>query len=287
MLDIARVSVHESYIDNIYGDGEIFLQEYADNAINSYFFLQSTVNPKHAAIARHYGSGVFRLLKTPKTGLTNVKPRDIQQAAFLDSLLDPSILVSVGVGSAGTGKTTLALAYAMHMYMTQNKVIQLTKPTTFIGDGNAFGPVPGDISEKYDPYLDSYYIVLKKILGDQALSYLHQMKTKDQLRFTPIALARGCTYENATFIIDEAQNLTWHELHSIISRIGEGSKCIILGDFTQIDTDQSTQETGFFQLINSAAFAHSEITGAIQLVSQYRSPITQLIAEVNDEIKSK
>ena len=202
-------------------------------------------------------------------------------------MCDPDILINVAYGSAGTGKTTLALAYAADRYLKTGAKIQLTKPTAFVGDGKAFGPVPGDIEEKYAPYLESFYIVLKKIFGKDSKDYFEQMKKKGDLKFTPIAFARGTTYDNATFIIDEAQNLTWHELNSIVSRMGENTKCILLGDLKQIDIKLPYKETGMYQMLNTKIFQESPITSAIELASQYRSPITQLIAEVHDELRKE
>lgn len=286
MLTVTERRVNEEVIQTLYAKKEVQLENDGE-AVNSHVVLRSLMNDKHTALARYDGQNKYvSLVRNGKININGISPRDANQTSFLDSLLNKNILLSVGVGSAGTGKTTMALAYAAEKYLMEDKVIHLTKPTTFIGDGNAFGPVPGDIQEKYDPYLQSYYIVLKKIFGEKDEFYFKQMKLKNHLQFTPIALARGCTYENATFIIDEAQNLSWHELNSIISRMGEGTKCIVLGDLKQIDIDVPLESTGLYQLLHSEAFRTSGITSGVEMLAQYRSPITQLIADVHEELRT-
>jgi len=131
-------------------------------------------------------------------------------------------------------KKTVVMRYMGYGEWTKMKKILMAKPTAMVGRGKAFGPVPGTIEEKYAPYLASYEIVLKKIFGDRGASIFQRMKQKKDLEFIPVELARGCTFENCTFILDEAQNLDWHELNTIVSRMGEGTKMLILGDLYQI-----------------------------------------------------
>jgi len=111
------------------------------------------------------------------------------------------------------------------------------------------------------------------------------MKQKKDIEFIPVELARGCTFENCTFILDEAQNLDWHELNTIVSRMGEGTKMIILGDLNQIDTKSSKENTGLAKLVESDPFFYSDLCSLTLLQTQYRSPITQLIAEVDEFIR--
>jgi len=112
------------------------------------------------------------------------------------------------------------------------------------------------------------------------------VKRKD-LQYLPVELSRGATYDNCTFVLDEAQNFSWLELLTIISRIGENSKMIVLGDLQQIDTDDYYDETGLWKLVNSKAFKESSLTSYVQLETQYRSKITKLITEVDNELREK
>lgn len=284
--------VSSELIDSLYKEKiveyEISSLELLKNniSINTYIVMRSTSNDKHTALARYLGKNRWKLT-TGNHRVGGIYSRDVNQNAFTDSLLDETILVNTAVGSAGTGKTTLALGYACDRHLKDGSRILLCKPTTMVGAGRAFGPVPGDIGEKYAPYLSSFEIVLKKILSDKASVYLKTMREKQDLEFIPLELARGCTYENCTFILDEAQNTSWHELNTLLSRIGENAKIIILGDLEQVDTKCPTEKTGLSVLVNSTPFKNSPITSSIKLLTQYRSPICQLATEINHWVRSK
>jgi predicted ribonuclease YlaK len=251
------------------------------------------VGPTSQAIARHRGDGLFSPLSTYKNiTLEGLSPKDARQRVFAESLIDDNIMLTAAFGPAGTGKTSLAIAYAIQRKVQEGSKIILSKPTTQIGRSQAFGAVPGTAEEKYAPYLASYDIVFRKILGDKAKAYLSVAQQRGELEFVPIELMRGCTFDNATFILDEAQNLDWHELNSAISRMGENTKLILLGDLNQIDIKDSRtdeylrpEDTGLYQLVQSNAYKVSPITSVVELTRQYRSVITQLVADVDAEIR--
>lgn len=285
MLTILERYVDDSKIQDIYNQGYTEVELTEEQAIQSYAIFRSHSNPKSTALVRHVGEGKYRRLEDSNSQFkSSITPRDSKQAAFADSLGTPEILLSIAIGPAGTGKTTLAMAHAAQRHL-EGKRICLTKPTSMVGKGKAFGPVPGDIGEKYAPYLASYEIVLQKILGDR--HYVDRMKETKKLEYLPIELVRGCTFEDCTFIIDEAQNLSWHELNTVISRMGEGTELIILGDLNQIDTRSTKQNTGLYQLVHSKAFRRSKITSGMGLTTQYRSPITQLVADIDEELRKE
>ncbi len=293
-LAIKEYLLSESFIDAIYTQNKIELPDTDASgqeirqAVNGYALFQNLCDTKHAAIARYIGNRQWVPIRKKNLKLESITPKDSRQAAFIDSLIQDEILLSIAIGSAGTGKTTIALAYALSQYLNHNKPIFLTKPTTMVGEGRAFGPVPGDIDQKYAPYLASYEIVLKKIGGGaNAQQFFAAMKEKGQLQFFPIELARGCTFENCTLILDEAQNMSWHEMNTMISRMGENSKMIILGDLHQIDTGTPYKKTGLYNMLSAPPFQDSNISSAIELVTQYRSPITQLVTEINKWVSTQ
>lgn len=279
-------SVARMTIDELYERRLVEINTGLDVATNDYLLFTSEENPKHTCLARHRGNQRWSPIPSRTPTLQGITPRDRYQRSFVDSLDDSNILLSVATGSAGTGKTTLAMAYALTRHVTDSSKIVLAKPTSTVGRGRAFGPVPGDIGEKYAPYLASYDIILKKLCGgDRGAPYVETMKSKGHLEFVPVELARGCTFDNATFILDEAQNLSWHELNTIISRMGEKTKMIVLGDLYQIDERMRAHETGLYKLLHAPAFRNSEISSSIGLQTQYRSPITQLVADVDRWIR--
>lgn len=282
----SQIDVDDLDIETLYAKGSVDLLE--DNLpTNSYHNLISLADPQKTALVRHKQNGTFVRLQSKRPQCQGIGPKDARQAGFLDSLLVPEILVSVGLGAAGTGKTTLALAYALQQYEKQKRNIFLTKPASFVGSAKAFGPVPGDAKEKYAPFLDSYMIVLKKILGEKSGPYLDLMVRQEELRFIPVEYARGCTFENCTFIIDEAQNLTWHELNTLVSRVGDNSKLIVLGDLNQIDIKVPATQTGLYQFANSKHFRSSPICSVSHLTHQYRSRITELVTEIDRELRER
>ncbi len=247
-------------------------------AVNDPVILVDEFNASHSALCRKLPDQ--RLQRVRSRAINGLQARDALQHVFVDCLLDDSVLVNIATGSAGTGKTTLALNYAAQQFLERKRRIFLCKPTVMVGSNNAFGPVPGDIAEKYDPYLASYKIVLNKAFPSAA--YVERMIAAGDIQYIPLELARGCTFDDCTFILDEAQNLHWHELNTIITRIGMNAKAVILGDLNQIDIPLHASATGLSKLINSRVFQDSAIASHVELYTQYRSPICQLMTQVNE-----
>lgn len=217
-----------------------------------------------------------------------ISPKDSRQSAFMHSLDNESTILNVCLGQAGTGKTTLAVSYALQEWDKRNKKIYFSKAAVMVGKGRAFGPVPGDINQKYGPYLESFKIVLKKVLGTKTTSYIDAMIEMGNFNYQPIEFVRGNTYENCTFILDEVQNLTWHELKTLLSRMGENSKIILIGDPFQKDVSFKHQVNGLDVLTSSDLFRSSEFTSFIELEKQYRSPLADLIYQIDlNEIKKQ
>ena len=282
---LTKINVPSHTIDYLYTEDHIYLDLQTDT-INNYYILQALENPKQSALVRHVGEGKVVICKS-NIHFQGIYSKDSRQTVFMDSLSDPDILVSVALGKAGTGKTTLALAYALDQAFTNGKKIHMTKPTSMVGRSKAFGPVPGDIKDKYAPFLASYKSVLKDITNKEAESYWSLMEDKNVINYTPIELVRGCTFKNTTFILDEAQNTDWHELNTLMSRMGEGTELIILGDIYQVDTRMARDNTGLARLVRSQSFNKSKLSSVIELTAQHRSPITALAAEVDEEFRNK
>jgi len=287
MLHIRNLEVLPEIVDSVYASPTVKLK--ATGPINSYAILRDIFTPKHTALIQHLGDGKWaRVRGSSDLTISGLRGRDSQQTACINSLVHEKILINTIIGQAGTGKTTIALAYALDRWFNENKRIVLSKPTAMVGEGKAFGPVPGDMAEKYAPYLASYEIAMKRLLGCNSQGQLEAMKRKKHLEYVPIELVRGSEFENCTFILDEAQNLTWHEIKTLISRMGEGTTLIILGDLRQIDiVDRRgctipASTTGLYKLIHSLPYQQSAISSQMELTTQYRSPITKLIADVDE-----
>lgn len=218
--------------------------------------------------------------------LNGFSPKDLRQVIYCNLLEEDSVSIIAALGAAGTGKTTLALAKAISDYFSFKKKVYLCKPTHLVSshENQVFGPVPGDMQEKYAPYIGSFEIILNKILGSSSKDYLQMMLDKKHIEFMPVEFTRGCTFENCTFILDEVQNLTWHELKTVLSRIGDDSKIILCGDPNQIDAGFKYKESGLYTLLNSQPFNQSKFTSSIHLTKQYRGRIPDLIYNIDKEL---
>lgn len=158
-----------------------------------------------------------------------IRPKTLGQKSYADSIRKKDIVF--GIGPAGTGKTYLAVAMAIHAYKNKEvEKILLARPA--VEAGERLGFLPGDLQEKVDPYLRPLYDALYDILGrDTAL----RLKEKETIEVVPLAYMRGRTLDNSFIILDEAQNTTREQMKMFLTRLGFGSKAVITGDITQID----------------------------------------------------
>lgn len=280
--------VEDTLVDELYIKKTIPVDELFDTSIpnGSYVVFKSETDDKKTAVF-YISKNQLKLVNTKKLSTLRLTPKDLQQSIYMNLLKDEDFLVVCALGPAGTGKTTIALAQAVEDLTKLKRNIILTKPTVMVQGkhNNAFGPVPGDIKEKYAPYLDSFQIVLQKVMGgEESKSYIEMLLEKQKIQFIPIEFTRGCTFENTTLILDEAQNLTWHELKTLMSRLGENSKLIICGDPQQIDVNMNWNQTGLFTLINSEPYLTSDISGTIHLTKCYRGRIPELIYQIDKKL---
>ncbi len=158
-----------------------------------------------------------------------VRIKNLNQYKYLESLNNSTI--TFGVGPAGTGKTFLAVAYAVQLLVDSKiKKIVLTRPA--VEAGERLGYLPGDLSQKIDPYLVPLFDALEYFMGSEKVSLLIE---KRSIEIVPLAYMRGRTLSNACILLDEAQNSTMTQIKMFLTRLGENSKMIITGDETQID----------------------------------------------------
>ena len=159
----------------------------------------------------------------------SIKVKNINQFKYLETISNSTI--TFGIGPAGTGKTFLAVASAVKLY-AENKIrkIVLTRPA--VEAGEKLGYLPGDLSQKIDPYLVPLFDSLEHFFGNENLGYLIE---KRNIEIVPLAYMRGRTLNDACIILDEAQNATVNQIKMFLTRLGENSKVIITGDETQID----------------------------------------------------
>jgi PhoH-like ATPase len=249
-----------------------------DPSPNQYYILKG--NRSSALVHYHHANKVFnRVLKQKVYG---IEPRNAEQTFALDALLRPEIqLVSI-TGKAGTGKTLLALAAAIHQRQEYTQIF-LARPIVPLSNRD-MGFLPGDVKEKIGPYMQPLFDnldVIKNKFASTSKDYqkIEEMLSTEKLIITPLAYIRGRSLSRVYFIVDEAQNLTPHEIKTIITRAGEGTKMIFTGDIEQIDTpylDMKSNGLSYLtdKMIGQEIFAH------INLVRGERSYLAELASKL-------
>ncbi len=229
-------------------------------ATNGYYILK---NGKTSSLAfyNHHSDQIERIEKEFVYG---IKPKNAEQAFAFHALLNPDVKLVAMQGVAGTGKTLLALASALEQNKKFNQVI-LARPLVPLSN-KEIGFLPGDAEDKIGPYMEPLWDNLKFIksqFGENEKKYkaILEMEQTKRIVITPLAFIRGRSLSNIMFIIDEAQNLTPHEVKTIITRAGENTKIVFTGDVHQIDTpylDENSNGLAYLidRLQGQPLFAH-------------------------------
>ena len=202
-----------------------------------------------------------------------IKVKNINQFKYMDMIQDSTI--TFGIGPAGTGKTFLAVASAVKLYSEQKiKKIVLTRPA--VEAGERLGYLPGDLSQKIDPYLVPLFDSLEYFFGNENLAYLIE---KRNIEIVPLAYMRGRTLNNACIILDEAQNATKSQIKMFLTRLGENSKIIITGDESQIDL-YSKENSGLRKTRKILSKIEEISVMEFQNTDIVRNPIVSKILEI-------
>jgi PhoH-like ATPase len=255
-------NVPDETIKKIYDKGSCPLKEVKikDPIANHYFILKSLTN----SVLAYYNPESGNLERVSKEGAYGIKPRNAEQTFAMHAVLNPKVLLVSIQGVAGTGKTLLALAGAMEQ-KHKFRQIYLARPIVPLSNKD-IGYLPGDIKSKINPYMEPLWDNLKLIQNqykesDKEFQKINDMVQTEKLHITPLAYIRGRSLSNICFIVDEAQNLTPHEIKTIITRAGENTKIIFTGDIFQIDTPYlDSHSNGLSHLIdrmrNNSLYAH-------------------------------
>jgi PhoH-like ATPase len=256
-------------VDHLYkGKSELTLEDdlierlYEEGAVPAGEVLAEPPRPHHYFILRSdaksglatYNPRTRALERVPKGSAYGIRPRNAEQTFALHAILNPAVpLVSVS-GAAGTGKTLLALAGALEQ-RRQFRQIYLARPIVPLSNKD-IGYLPGDIRSKISPYMQPLWDNLSVIKdqypeGAKEARRIEEMIELEKLHIVPLAYIRGRSFSSIIFIVDEAQNLTPHEVKTIITRAGGGTKIVFTGDIFQIDTPYlDAQSNGLSYLID-------------------------------------
>jgi PhoH-like ATPase len=238
---IKEIDVSSGDIDVFFHEGRLALgaAASADLVANTCIFLRDASNPSHTALGRWDAARKeVMALRTPREGVMGIRPRNKEQAYAIDLLMDESVRLVTLVGKAGTGKTLVALAAGLKRTIEDGAYTRLLVSRPVMPLGRDIGYLPGDVDEKLNPWMQPIFDNLELLFtsgskrGTRAYAELLE---SGQIQVEPLTYIRGRSLPSQYMIVDEAQNLTPHEVKTIITRSGDGTKIVLTGDPHQID----------------------------------------------------
>jgi len=276
----ATVLVDDQIIDRFYERQSVYLE---DKGLfpNQYVMLVSNANEKKTALGRFINKAMplRQLLSNKKSKVWGITPRNKEQSFLIDALMDPSIEIVTAIGKAGSGKTICAIAAGLEQTIDEMKQqytrIIVSRPVQPLGKDIGF--LPGTMEEKMSPWLMPIQDNLQFLMGNDKITLDIYMQ-KGTIEIEALTYIRGRSISNAFIIIDEAQNLTTHELKTIITRVGEGTKIVLTGDVEQIDNVYiDATSNGLTHAVEK--FKSFELASHITLTKGERSKVATFAAE--------
>ena len=245
---------------------------------NKYYILRNT----NRSVLAHLDQNKEFIVKVDKTNIYGINPRNAEQTFAVDALINPAIQLVSMTGKAGTGKTLLALASALHVKRNYRQIF-IARPIVPLSNKD-IGFLPGDVESKLAPYMQPLWDNLKVIQdqfpeNDKQHTAIDTMVKDQKLVIEPLSYIRGRSLQRIFFIVDEAQNLTPHEIKTIITRAGEGAKVVFTGDIYQIDHPYlDGQSNGLSYLIDR--FKGQKLYAHINLEKGERSELAELASNL-------
>jgi PhoH-like ATPase len=299
--DAEKIDIHELYggtrelevpaatVDAFYQEGSAPL-EAPDLRANEYLLLKDEQNAGHTALARYDLTQKRAMpVKKLREGVWGIRPKNKEQHYALDLLLNDDVKLVTLVGKAGTGKTLLAIAAGLQKVVEESAYIKLLVSRPVYPLGRDIGFLPGDIEEKLNPWMQPIYDNVEFLLGfnkdgkdkkgnGQNRSYAEMMEL-GYVEIEPLTYIRGRSIPNQYMIVDEAQNLTPHEVKTIITRVGDGTKIVLTGDPYQIDNPYvDAGNNGLTTVVER--FKNEPIAGHVTLTRGERSALAELASNI-------
>jgi PhoH-like ATPase len=284
---VADVEVDAEGVNQFYAQGVVPLPAGAPAPPpNEFVVLRDRENLQHSAVGKFSASrqSYVPLIKLPKEGTWGIRPRNKEQSFALDLLLNDEIRLVTIVGKAGTGKTLLAIAAGLHKTMEESAYQKLLVSRPIFPLGRDIGYLPGSVEEKLNPWMQpifdnvEYLMNLSRSEKKLGRGY-HELIDLGILEIEPLTYIRGRSIPNQFMIVDEAQNLTPHEVKTIITRVGDGTKIVLTGDPYQIDNPYVDQtNNGLVHVVNR--FQQEKLAGHVTLSKGERSPLAELAANL-------
>jgi PhoH-like ATPase len=286
-----ELPVPREVVDRVYAEKQVQL-EIPDFLINEFLLLKDEMEPSHTALARCRPERGRVVLVRPRRGpVFGVMPRNLQQTMALDLLMDDSVRLVSLIGSAGTGKTLLAVAAGMAKTLNEQVYQKLLAARPIMPLGRDIGYLPGGKDEKLtawmQPIFDNVAYLLSNRLQNDAAHPQHsspssveqriqQLVESGQMVLEPLTYIRGRSIPHQFMIVDEAQNLTPHEVKTIASRVGDGTKLVLTGDASQIDNPYlDASSNGLAYLVER--LKGQALCGHVTLAKSERSELASLV----------
>ena len=235
-----------------------------------------------SSVLAYYNKNLDQLERVKKQHIFGIEPRNAEQTFSVHALTNKDVELVALTGKAGTGKTLIALASALYQHERYNQIL-LARPIVPLANKD-LGYLPGDVNDKIGPYMQPLYDNLSVIKHSPMLhrkdyNKLDEMQKEENFLITPLAYIRGRSLANVFFIVDEAQNLTPHEVKTIITRAGQGTKIIFTGDIQQIDSPYlDTKSNGLTYLTDK--MKGQDIFTHVNLVKGERSYLAELASDL-------
>ncbi|MCB0390325.1 MAG: PhoH family protein [Bdellovibrionales bacterium] len=278
---IREVTVAPDVIDRFYKEKSASLTKEKFFG-NQYIILKDESNPNHSAIGRFSGrEGVIVPLISPSDSIWGIHPRNVEQSFALDALLNDEVLFVSLVGKAGTGKTLLALAAGLYKTLDEGRFQRLLVSRPIFPMGRDIGYLPGDVEQKLNPWMQPIFDNIEFLMGadKKAAGRAQELINQGMVNIEPLTYIRGRSIPNQFLIVDESQNLTPHEIKTIVTRAGSGTKVVLTGDPYQIDNPYvDSANSGLTYSVER--FKGHNISAHVTLSKGERSELAELAANI-------
>ncbi|GAB6932585.1 PhoH family protein [Calditerricola satsumensis] len=281
----ATVHVEPDVIDVLYQHGKVPIAHLAASSTemypNQFLILRDLTGGSASAVVRVSADCDWaRLLPSIQEPVWGIRPRNVQQRMALSLLLDDEVPLVTLTGKAGTGKTLLALAAALHKVEEERRYQRLLVARPVVPLGRDIGYLPGEKEEKLRPWMQPIYDNLEYLFNTKQRRDLDRiLDGMGSIQVEALTYIRGRNIANQFILIDEAQNLTRHEVKTILTRVGEGSKIVLMGDPQQIDHPYlDAYSNGLTHVVER--FKAQPISGHIRFEKGERSTLAQLAADL-------
>jgi len=278
---IHELTVPKGEIDDFFQSGALTPKS---NGLkpNAAVVLKDAEGTNHTALGRYDGAkSAVVPLRVPREGVMGIRPKNKEQAFALDLLLDDTIRLVTLVGKAGTGKTLLALAGGLRKVVEDGTFTRMLVSRPVMPMGRDIGYLPGDVDEKLNPWMQPIFDNLEFLYGHgkRDNSAFHELIEGGLVQVEPLTYIRGRSLPHQYLIVDEAQNLTPHEIKTIITRAGDGTKIVLTGDPHQIDNPYVDSASNGLSVV-ADRFRNERIAGHITLSKGERSELAELAANL-------